>query len=92
MDMYEWLKESEQDTLLQVEDWLRSKEMIKHPRTAGFHPGDIVRITAEDFEGQIGELKVIDMYQAGDYFGVYLDSIATIVYFCADEIESEQVR
>ncbi len=61
--------------------------MIKHPRTAGFHVGDAVRITSEDFEGQIGELKVIDMYQSGDYFGVYLDSTQTIVYFCADEIE-----
>jgi len=76
------------DLLPHVEDSIRSGElMIKHPRTAGFHVGDAVRIISEDFAGQIGELKVIDMYQAGDYFGVYLDSTQTIVHFCADEIE-----
>jgi transcription antitermination factor NusG len=66
--------------------------MIKHPRTAGFHVGDTVRVTAEDFKGQIGELKVIDMYQAGDYFGVYLESTQSTVFFCADEIEKVEIR
>ena len=87
MDIYRWLVEQEQDLLYLVEEAYGRREMIKHPRTAGYHPGDTVKITAEDFEGQIGELKVIDMYQAGDYFGVYLDSVQKMMYFYADEIE-----
>jgi len=50
--------------------------------------GDTVRITAEDHNGEIGELKVIDTIAlVGDFYGVYLDSIERIEVFAASEIE-----
>ena len=62
-------------------------------QTVGFQIGDTVRITSEDLDGQQGELKVIDPEASeGEFFGVYLDSTTTIVYFCADEIEKVEIR
>jgi hypothetical protein len=57
--------------------------------TAGFQVGDTVRVTDEDFTGQCGELVTIDSEAtAGDYFGVYLDSIDSTIFFAADELEA----
>src|SRR5260221_321282 len=57
--------------------------------TSGFAVGDTVRITGETYTGQQGELAVIDNEAPeGDYFGVYLDSVDSTVFFAADELEA----
>ncbi len=52
------------------------------------HVGDTVRIIAADHSGEIGELRVIEpLAFIGDFYGVWLDSTETIVFFWPDELE-----
>ena len=50
--------------------------------------GDTVRILDEDFTGQCGELVVIDLTAIDDdYYGVYLESVDSTIFFSRDELE-----
>lgn len=59
------------------------------PMPYTFDIGNTLRVTGEDYTGQVGELVSIDerYLPTGEIYGVYLDAVDSTVFFRDDELE-----